>query len=228
MASPTQWTCVWVDSGSWSWTGRPGVLRFMGSQRVRHDWAIELNWIFCNICSHFFHSHMQYKLFQPFECKLYKFFPFVPQNFSVWDFSGGSVVKSHLSMQETRVPSLVWEDPTCHRATKPMHHDYWACFRARQPQLLKPFCPRAHAPQQEKPQKWEIFSLKLEKSLDSSKDPAELKINKYNYFLKDFIFSKIKNISFINIKMTEIREVSIDARLLSNPQCAFKCGQLSQ
>ena len=44
MASLTQWTWVWVDSGSWWWTGRPGVLRFMGSQRVRHDWATELNW----------------------------------------------------------------------------------------------------------------------------------------------------------------------------------------
>ena len=44
MASPTQWTCVWVDSGSWWWTGRPGVLRFMGSQRVGHDWVTELNW----------------------------------------------------------------------------------------------------------------------------------------------------------------------------------------
>ena len=44
MASPTQWTWVWVNSGSWWWTGRPGVLRFMGSQRVGHDWATELNW----------------------------------------------------------------------------------------------------------------------------------------------------------------------------------------
>ena len=35
---------VWVNSGRWWWTGRPGVLRFMGSQRVRHDWATELNW----------------------------------------------------------------------------------------------------------------------------------------------------------------------------------------
>ena len=40
---PTQWTWVWVNSGSWWWTGRPGVLRFMGSQRVGHDWATELN-----------------------------------------------------------------------------------------------------------------------------------------------------------------------------------------
>ena len=43
MASPTRWTWVWVSSGSWWWTGRPGVLQFMGSQRVRHDWATELN-----------------------------------------------------------------------------------------------------------------------------------------------------------------------------------------
>ena len=43
MVSPTWWTWVWVNSGSWWWTGRPGVLQFMGSQRVRHDWASELN-----------------------------------------------------------------------------------------------------------------------------------------------------------------------------------------
>ena len=44
MASPTWWTWVWMNSGSWWWTGRPGVLRFLGLQRVRHDWATELNW----------------------------------------------------------------------------------------------------------------------------------------------------------------------------------------
>ena len=44
MASPTQWTWVWVDSGNWWWTGRPGVLRFMGWQRVGHDWVTEMNW----------------------------------------------------------------------------------------------------------------------------------------------------------------------------------------
>ena len=44
MTSPTWCTWVWVNSGSWWWTGRPGVLRFMGSQRVGHDWATELNW----------------------------------------------------------------------------------------------------------------------------------------------------------------------------------------
>ena len=42
--SLTRWMWVWVDSSSWWWTGRPGVLRFLGSQRVAHDWATELNW----------------------------------------------------------------------------------------------------------------------------------------------------------------------------------------
>ena len=42
--SLTRWMWVWVNSGRWWWTGRPGVLQFMGSQRVGHDWATELNW----------------------------------------------------------------------------------------------------------------------------------------------------------------------------------------
>ena len=45
MASPTWWIWVCVDSGSWWWTGRPGVLQLTRSQRVGHDWAPELNWI---------------------------------------------------------------------------------------------------------------------------------------------------------------------------------------
>ena len=44
MASPTPWTWVWVNSWSRWWTGRPGELRFMGSQKVGHDWTTELNW----------------------------------------------------------------------------------------------------------------------------------------------------------------------------------------
>ena len=46
MASWTRWTCVWVKSGSWWWTGRPGMLQSMGLQRVGRDWATETNWIF--------------------------------------------------------------------------------------------------------------------------------------------------------------------------------------
>ena len=44
MALPTRWTWVWVSSGSWWWTGSPGVLQSMGSQRVGQDSATELNW----------------------------------------------------------------------------------------------------------------------------------------------------------------------------------------
>ena len=44
MASPTRWTWVWASFGSWWWTGKPGVLQSMGSQRVRQDWATQLNW----------------------------------------------------------------------------------------------------------------------------------------------------------------------------------------
>ena len=49
MASPVRWTWVWVGYRSWWWTGNPGVLQSMGSQRVRHDWPTELNWILFSI-----------------------------------------------------------------------------------------------------------------------------------------------------------------------------------
>ena len=62
------------------------------------------------------------------------------------DFPDGAVAKNLPSNVETMVQSLVWEDPTCCRATKPMSHNYWACFLkpgdcnywAPKPQLLKP------------------------------------------------------------------------------------------
>ena len=74
-------------------------------------------------------------------------------------------------MQETPVPSLVWEDPTCFRATKPVHN-CWACalepgscnYRILELQLLKPLHPWAHPPQQEKPLQWEACVSRLESS----------------------------------------------------------------
>ena len=57
MASLTRWTWVWVNSGSWWWTGRPGVLEFMGLQRVGHDWATELNWTECTVYCYFLLSY---------------------------------------------------------------------------------------------------------------------------------------------------------------------------
>ena len=80
MASPTQWTWVWVNSGSWWWTGRPGMLWFMGSQRAGHDWMTELNWtetVLCkeclisNNCAGW--SHFSYK-------SIFTLFPFDPYN----------------------------------------------------------------------------------------------------------------------------------------------------
>ena len=67
-----------------------------------------------------------------------------------------------LPMQGTRVWALVQEDPTCRRAIKPVHHNYWACALESKSQLLSPRAtttearaPRACAPQQEKPLQWE-------------------------------------------------------------------------
>ena len=45
MALPMWWTWVWIGYGSWWWTGKPGMLQSIGSQRIRHNWVTELNWI---------------------------------------------------------------------------------------------------------------------------------------------------------------------------------------
>ena len=49
MASPTRWTWIRASSGHWWWTGKPGMLPSMGSQRVRHDRATELNWLLTHV-----------------------------------------------------------------------------------------------------------------------------------------------------------------------------------
>ena len=58
MTSPTQWTWIWASSGSWEWTGKPGVLQSMGSQRVGHDWVTELNWIECLVSAFFYFTNL--------------------------------------------------------------------------------------------------------------------------------------------------------------------------
>ena len=50
MASPTWWTWLWASSGSWWWTGKPGMLQSTGLQRIKHDWVTELNP--CSMCVH--------------------------------------------------------------------------------------------------------------------------------------------------------------------------------
>ena len=74
MASPTRWTWVWVNSGSWWWTGRPGVLQFMGLQRVGHDWV--LNWTELDV-------HFIYKIWcggkeANYQCRRHKRCKFYP------------------------------------------------------------------------------------------------------------------------------------------------------
>ena len=54
----TRWTWVWVNSSSWWWIGRPGVLQYVGSQRVGHDWATELYWTECNGISFYRDSYL--------------------------------------------------------------------------------------------------------------------------------------------------------------------------
>ena len=92
MASPTQWTWVWVNSGSWWWTERPGVLQSMGSQKAGHDWATELNWtelIVVQLCkkkrlritmpglSHLYHHWSEFVLlalrFVPYDISPYRY-----------------------------------------------------------------------------------------------------------------------------------------------------------
>ena len=60
MASLTWWTWVWVNSERWWWTGRPGVLRFMGSHGVGHDWATELNWTDRKIMMFYFYNSFKF------------------------------------------------------------------------------------------------------------------------------------------------------------------------
>ena len=57
MASQTQWTWIWVNSESWWWTGRPGMLQSLGSQRVRQYWVTELN---CKYHIFFWHILLQF------------------------------------------------------------------------------------------------------------------------------------------------------------------------
>ena len=65
MISPTQWTWVWVNSGSWWWTGRPGVLQSMGWQRARHDWLPELNWLVSKYLCLYLYLYLSISIYPP-------------------------------------------------------------------------------------------------------------------------------------------------------------------
>ena len=98
---------------------------------------------------------------------------------------------------------LVWEDPMCHRAAKPMHHNHWACalepgsrsYWAHMPQLLKPVCPRAHALQKGRPPQWEARAPQVahspqspqpQKSPRSSEDPVQPQMKKHLFIIPWF------------------------------------------
>ena len=106
------------------WSEKPGRLQSMGSQRVGHNWATSLhNFIsFCRIRNNVYTTYST-------------------QSSRKWNSRAKNIVgtslvvqwlRIRLPMQGTQVWSPVQEDPTCHKATKPMHHSYWSlCFRAR-------------------------------------------------------------------------------------------------
>ena len=110
-------------------------------------------------------------------------------------FPGGSVANVW-----EMVWSLFQKDHTCRAAAKPVHHSYQARehnYWAYTPHLLKPECPRACAPQQEKLLQWESCALQLEsrlhlpqleKSLPSHEDSAQLKINKIKKLIFKYSF----------------------------------------
>ena len=74
MASLTRWTWVWVNSESWWGTGRPGVLQFMGSRRVGHDWATELNWTVIKLALYKFYYLHKEPVFGFIDCLYFSVF----------------------------------------------------------------------------------------------------------------------------------------------------------
>ena len=89
----TQWTWVWASSRSWWWTGKPGMLQFMGSQRVKHDWVTELNcWANMQktsryICFSWDHKNSQFS----WESQCFHRLPFHPPKHSMYAFLNQSL-----------------------------------------------------------------------------------------------------------------------------------------
>ena len=102
MASLTRWTWVWVNSGSWWWTGRPGVLQFMG--RKESDTTERLNWSEYGEGS----GEEQYK-----GKRKWKWSRSVVSDYYgiIWAFLVAQLVKNLHASQETLVWFLIWEDP---------------------------------------------------------------------------------------------------------------------
>ena len=116
IVSPTQWTRVWASSGSWWWTGKPGVLQSMGSQSIGHDWVTELNLsfpyhIFCVLC-HRLIDHVSMGLFLGSLFFSLDFcFCFCGIPYCLGASLVAQRVKRLLAMRKTWIWSLSWEDP---------------------------------------------------------------------------------------------------------------------
>ena len=110
MASPIQWTWVWVNSESWWWTGRSGMLQFMGSQRVGHDWATELNWsVSCiNLKIHFLPT---------------------TSRASCWGSSMEIDVSLGVSRQNPQAASIVQHGHLGHGSPLPLKNWQWSLFQ---------------------------------------------------------------------------------------------------
>ena len=100
MASPTWWTWVWASSRSWRWTGRPGVLQSMRSQRVRYDWATKLNWIYPkyyhSICNQYKQSLRCFTFFCTESSKsglCLDFIKYAVKKVDSWYYPGGPMAK---------------------------------------------------------------------------------------------------------------------------------------
>ena len=117
MASRTQWTWVWGNSRSWWWTGRPDVLQFMGLQRVRQDWATELNWtelnwVYSNLSIYIPSS--QSILLRPagspsyYKCKYSNLFR-LRENRNSGD--GAQQFVAEQALQVILMPAKIWDSP---------------------------------------------------------------------------------------------------------------------
>ena len=129
--------------------------KWINSHKILHlfNWRYKARWRIWYI------EHEYFRLKSHYLTKQYQDFIIRASLLVQW-------LRIRLPMQGTRVRALVREDPTCRGATKPVRHNYWACALqparhhcwSHAPQLLKPVCPRARAPQQKKPPQWEAHA----------------------------------------------------------------------
>ena len=133
MASPTQWTWVWVNSGSWWWTGRPGVLQFVGSQRVRHD--ERLNWTVGDLPS----LDLRFFIFE----EKWLLLLLVSR---LWVFRQPRTDLSHAKEAGSTLFLLSGWEPGCKTVSSPHHQCWWCKVLFSLPQLQSVYISCASLP----------------------------------------------------------------------------------